>query len=201
MEYFKYQYSGSMGKVWNLFTDLNEVSVEEKLGNSRKNISYSHTLEIVKSAMGGNALSKDDFCLKAYEYKCNENDGFARIKDCEKYLNIVDTSGDSDDSCRTGFGDIAETKLRSIEDAFDDFESMVDFEKSLNVLYSIQKDYIVEKGIDVVEMLLSSLKGIPTAVNDMASLVLEDPFLRDILESLCGRSEGMLEQRLLMSPL
>lgn len=196
MKYFKYQYQGSMGEVWGLFSQLATVSNEELCRDRRCN--FSHTSEIVSSAMNGN-LPKDveEFDLRAYEIKCSSVDEIEMSKLRKKYLTIIDTvNGDEEDP--VGYGEISsnDMRLRSIENAFAFLEDNDEFERCLLELYNLRSDYIVDKGVDPVELLKSSLKGIPEAVKSMSEIVSADKVLGSIVETLCENSTYTLQARL-----
>lgn len=199
MNYFDYQTYGTLGRVWSLFSELGQLSEEESLGRTRRSCVYSHTLEIVNAALNG-SLSTDSenldaFDLAAYEFRCAQNDKINKIKGTEKVLNIVDSVGDDEES--VGFGDISDRKLRSVEESFEILEGMESFEANLMALYNIRDKYIRDKGIDVVGILASSLKGIPEAVSQIKTLVAENSRLRELIVSLCeDGGDGALMSRL-----
>lgn len=199
MNYFNYQPEGTLGRVWSLFAGLDRISEEEKLCKSRRSCAYSHTLEIVNAAMNGSLSTEDadveEFNLEAYEFRCRENDTKNKIKQTEKLLYIVDSTGEDDES--VGFGDISERKLKSVEESFEILESLTSFESNLLKLYNIRSEYIRDRGVDVVGVLSSSLKGIPDAVSQIKELIGENSRLRDLVVSLCeDGSEGLLMSRL-----
>lgn len=196
MHYFKYQNNQQMSKIWSLFRDLGETSDGVK---NAYGMDYSHTLDIVKSALGGSiSLSKEDiqsFNLQAYEYTCHENEKDGRRKKAAKLLNIVDVDS-SDDDIRVGYGEVSSRSLASIEDSFDEVMSSNNFEDNIKALYGIRTKYIVEKGIDVVSVLSCSLKGIPEAVAELKT-IMTDSVLGEIITSLCEDSrDGELLRRL-----
>ncbi|MGV3076448.1 hypothetical protein ACEE21_15325 [Clostridium baratii] len=201
MKYFKHQYSESFGEIWELFSDLANLSKEEVISqNSRRE--FGHTMEIINSAMNKKldnreCFNLDSFDLRAYEAECRKKDEIKLNVSRKKYLTIVDTVNGNDDNV-VGYGEISmnDTRLKSIEDAFALFDENDEFERCLSELYNIRKDYIITKGVDPVEMLLNSLKGIPEAVTLMAELVLEDLPLRQIIEGLCSNSKNTLQLRL-----
>lgn len=193
MKYFKHQYSGSLGEVWSLFSGLSNI---QDVDPSSRRCDYSHTIDIIKSAMNGN-IHSDDFNLQAYEIKCSQVDEKTKGKQRDKYLSIVDAVNGKDENV-VGYGEISinDGRLKSIEDAFELLEDNDEFEKCLAEFFNIRKDYIVEKGIDIVEMLSSSLEGIPEAVHKISELVLEDSSLRRIVEVLCASSSNNLRVKL-----
>lgn len=199
MNYFDYQSSDTLGRVWSLFAGLDRISEEEKLGKTRRSCAYSHTLEIVNAAMSG-SLSTDDesidaFNLEAYEFKCAENDKINKVKQAEKILYIVDNVGEDEEN--VGFGDISDRKLKSVEESFELLEEMASFESNLLKLYNIRSEYIRERGIDVVSILSSSLKGIPDAVTQIRELISENSGLEELVVSLCqDGGDGALMSRL-----
>ena len=195
MNYFKYQYSDSLGEVWSLFSGLASLSKEEIMGTNRV-CDYSHTTEIISSAMNGH-LHQDNFDLKAYEIKCSQNDDIEYGKARDRLLSIVDTVNGKDE-VTVGYGEISsnDKRLRSMEDAFELLEDSDEFEKCLAELFNIRKDYIIEKGVDPVEMLVNSLDGIPEAVKNMKDLVLSDNVLKHIVEVLCENGVNALQSRL-----
>lgn len=199
MRYFDYQHSGTLGRVWCLFAGLNDITEEQQLGKSRYSCEYAHTLEIVNAALSG-ALSTTsesirNFNLQAYEYACKENDNINQIKSADKLLFIVDDTGE--DNERVGFGDIQERKLKPDKDCFSEVFDSAEFETNLLLLLDIRDKYIREKGVDVVGVLKSSLKGIPEAVKQMQNLVSDNNSLRELIVSLCeSGQEGALMGRL-----
>lgn len=201
MKYFKHQYSESFGEIWGLFSDLASLSKEEILNKSGRS-EFSHTIEIINSAMNKKLDNRegfdlDTFDLRAYEAECRKKDDIKLNDSRKKFLTIVDTVNGSDNDV-VGYGEISinDNRLKSIEDAFALFDENDEFERCLSELYNIRKDYIVTKGVDPVEMLINSLKGIPEAVSLMAELVLEDLSLKQIVEGLCSNSKNTLQLRL-----
>lgn len=197
MKFFRYQYSGSLGEVWSLFSGLSNLSKEWNI-NKNSRWDYSHTTEIINSAMNGNLIGNlKDFDLKAYEIACAKTDEIELGSQRKKYLTIVDTVN-GDEESTAGYGEISsnDRRLRSIEDAFEALDNSDEFEKCLCELYSIRKNYIVDKGIDPVEMLLNSLKGVPEAVSSIHDLVQDDLSLRSIVQSLCENGGNSLQYRL-----
>lgn len=197
MKYFNYQYADSFGKVWGLFSELSSISrVGEDARNSRWD--YSHTTEIVNSAMNGNLPSDcTEFDLKAYEIACAKNDEIELSETRKKYLTIVDNINSKEETT-VGYGQISlnDKRLKFVEEAFAELDNNDEFEKCLCELYNIRKTYIVERGIDPVEMLANSLKGIPEAVSSMSELFSSDTTLREIVEVLCENSSNDLQIRL-----
>lgn len=201
MKYFKYVDTGSMGRVWSLFAELADETEEEKLGKAYYNVQYAHTLEIVNAAMRGSLPTDDDslnsFNLRAYECKCRENDNNDQRKQAEKLLYIVDDLGEEENG--VGYGDISEKRVSlNLQDLdFAEIDDLAAFEDSLSVLYNLRKQYITEEGVDVISILLNSLRGIPDAVSSMKKLVLRDSVLRDLVLDLCECSrDGALIERL-----
>lgn len=194
MKYFKYKYNGNMGDIWNLFSGLAHAS-EEELDDKTKRWDYRHTDEIINSAMNGN-IDYEEFDLRLYEMKCCSSDSIINNRKRDKFLSIVDTSSVED--CRVEYGQISmnDDRLKSIQEEFEMLENDDEFEKYLCELYNIRDVYIVEKGIDPVEMFVNSLKGIPEAVNTMSKIVLDDIKLKDIVSVLCENSSHNLEARL-----
>ena len=195
MNYFKYQYSGSFGHIWGLFSELSNLSKTEVM-NSNKKYDFSHTTEIISSAMSG-SLCFEDFNLRAYEYTCKTTDDIKQSDKRKQELVIVDTVN-GDDETPVGYGEISsnDIRLRVIDEAIDLLEADDEFERCLAELYNIRKDYIVEKGVDVVEMLSNSLKGIPEAVSFIRDIVSQDSNLKQLVESLCETGSDRLQGRL-----
>lgn len=198
MKYFNYQYADSLGEVWSLFSGLSALSQGECKQSSRWD--YSHTTEIISSAMNGNLpKNHEDFDLKAYEIACSKTDEIELSNMRKKYLSIIDTVN-GDDEATVGYGEISSNDKRlqdtDVEDAFAMFEDNEAFEKCLSDLYNIRKDYIVEEGVDLVEMLLNSLKGIPEAISNIAELCVKDEVLKGLVEVLCENSANSLQVRL-----
>lgn len=199
MNYFTYQQNGTVGRVWSLLSGLGELSEEEILGTSNGNLQYEHSLEIIRSGLNNTLRTDDDslrdFNLSAYEHTCRVNDKNTKRKQVEKLLYIVDNFGEEDTS--VGFGDISERKLKSIEDSFELIESLSSFESNLKQLCNIRKDYISVKGIDPVNLIKSSLKGIPEAVKELKRIVKEDSSLGELILDLCEEgADGVLLSRL-----
>ena len=199
MNYFNYQAKGTLGLVWSLFSGLDDMTEEDRLDKSYRRCSYGHTLEIVNAALNG-SLSLEDpegFNLKAYEFKCQDNDAINLQKSVEKFLYIVDSTNDDDSDGRVGFGEISDRKLESKEEAYDLLECSEAFEENLKRLYNIRSEYIRCKGFDPARLLMNSLKGIPEAVKEVTTIVKSNKVLGEIFVSLCEDSvEGNLIQRL-----
>lgn len=201
MNYFDYQPRKSLGSVWALCSGLAEIPESEKLNASKRSVSYEHTLELVNSALNG-TVSTDvenilDFNLKAYEYVCSKNDGINHVKEAEKTLYIVDDVSTEDHESQAGFGDISERKLKVSENEYDSVYNLVSFDKEINRLLYIRQQYISTAGVDLVQLMLNALKGIPDSISDLKQVVLDNPNLSDMVSVLCeGGMDGLLIERL-----
>ena len=196
MNYFKYQYQDSLGEIWGLFSGLANLSRGEVL-NKNKRWDYSHTSEIISSAMNGNLpKNHEDFDLRSYEIACARTDEIELSKSKKKYLTIVDKINGSDDA--VGYGEISsnDSRLKVVNDALELFEDNEEFECCLSQLYNLREDYIIERGVDPAVMLYNSLKGIPEAVSSIVELVSEDLVLKHIIEVLCETGKDCLQSRL-----
>lgn len=197
MNYFEHQNQKPMSKIWSLFVSLSTMTPEQ-ITRIYENSDYSHTLEIVRSALNGSidltdeAISK--FNLGAYEWKCRENEKTGKRKRAKKELLIVDFDNSDEDS-RAGFGEISSRKLSSVDDSFEEIMNNDEFESNLRELLNIRTKYIIEHNVDVVSVLLSALKGIPEAVASLKSLM-ADSKLSELIVGLCNSSGGDLIQRL-----
>ena len=178
-----------MSKVWTLFKDLKNMTPQQ-IENLYANSDYSHTLEIVSAALSGAIPLTDDavrdFNLQAYEYKCKENEKNGNFKRAKEVLNIVEF-GNSDDDIKVGYGDISDRKLQVIEDSFEEIMSSETFESNIRELFGIRSKYIVEHGIDPVNALINSLKGIPEAIAEIKQLM-SDMIIKDLIVALCEDS-------------
>ena len=197
MKYFKHQYSESLGEIWSLFSDLASLSKEEEVVSKGNRGEFGHTVEIINSAMNKKldnreGFNLETFDLRAYEAECRKKDEIKLNDLRKKYLTIVDTVNGNDDTNTVGYGEISmnDTRLKSMEDAYAVLEDNDEFETYLAKLYTLRKEYIVGKGIDPVEMLINSLKGIPEAVSLMTELISVDLPLKQIIEGLCSNSSN-----------
>lgn len=197
MKYFKHQYSESLGEIWSLFSDLASLSKEEEVVSKGSRGEFGHTVEIINSAMNKKldnreGFNLETFDLRAYEAECRKKDEIKLNDLRKKYLTIVDTVNGNDDTNTVGYGEISmnDTRLKSMEDAYAVLEDNDEFETYLAKLYTLRKEYIVGKGIDPVEMLINSLKGIPEAVSLMTELISVDLPLKQIIEGLCSNSSN-----------
>lgn len=189
MNYFSYQPSVPMGRIWSLFTKLGELSEEECLGKSAYSCEYAHTLEIVNAALSGTIPTSDEdlreFDLLAYELQCKKNDKINLSHQVEKCLFIVDSNESSDKEDRVGYGDVSSRKLKTVEEAFESIENISSFEANINQLLDIRKDYMTSEGIDLLSIVVNSLKGIPEATAKLAELVKVNVNLKELITSLC----------------
>lgn len=190
-----------MGRVWGLFTKLGELSEEECLGKSAYSCEYAHTLEIVNAAMSGTIPTSDEdlenFDLLAYELQCKKNDKINLAHQVDKCLFIVDATESSDKEDRVGYGDVSSRRLKTVEEAFENIENISSFESNINQLLNIRKDYMVSEGIDLLSIVINSLKGIPEATTRLADLVKENLNLKELITSLCEDGpENILLDRL-----
>jgi hypothetical protein len=191
MKYYKYQQKQSFSKIWQLFQGLDEMTPEQ-IENMYEGSDYSHTLDIVKAALNGSIPLTDEavreFSLQAYEYKCKENDKNGRFNRAKEVVNIVEFDS-SDDDLKVGYGEISDRKLKPKEDAFEELMNSRAFEENIRQLYNIRTKYIVEYGVDLISVLISSLKGIPEAVLEIKKLLTVDVNIKDLIVSLCEDSQ------------
>lgn len=198
MNYFKYQYQNSLGKIWPLFKGL-QGAADECLERNKSGFwcDYGHTLEILRSAMNGNLRVPDsedaEFDLRLYEFACQKTDNITRKKSYQKILTIVDTQ-ERDDK-EVGYGEVSMNKLCIQEDLFDEVEQSESFERGFNELLEVRSEYIVKKGIDPVELLRNAIRGIPSAITGIQRLC--DEKMKRVVVSLCEQgSQGLLQSRL-----
>lgn len=183
MNYFNYQPQCPMGQVWSLFTDLRNAGERQLVSDYDE---YGHSLDIIKAAISGN-ISEVDFNLSAYETQCYLNDKKDFYNKLDKVLYIVDNATSDSEDLRVNYGEISSnsSKLKSQKDPYVDIEDMSTFESNLNELLGLRNSIIAVKGVDIVELLKNSLKGIPDAIKELSIIVKEDTSnLSCILSSL-----------------
>lgn len=184
MNYFDYKPSGkSLGSIWGLFSELSEIDV------NTPNDSYSHTLDIVNSALRGN-IDKEKFCLQAYECACNRTDKIQKYSKVEKELNIVDDSILDEDTARKVYGCVRESQLPKAKDLYAEIDDLESFEKNLDTLLGLREAYIKTKGIDIICLVKNVLKGRPQAKNLLRGILEEDNNLACIIRELMESSSS-----------
>lgn len=181
-----------MSEIWALFRDMGRAPQQGSLVELPE---YSHTLDIIKAALSGTisltSESVSNFNLAAYEYKCRENDTNNKFEKAKKEVHIVEFDNSEDDN-KVGYGDISDRKLRYADDAFEQVSRDDEFEANLRELINYRDKYIVERGIDLVSVMIGALKGIPVAVNELKNLVSLDEKISSIVTCLCGNSNDTL---------
>lgn len=191
MNYFKYQCQSSLGKVWPLFKELRNAGKESIEGRQSE---FGHTSEILNSAINGNIYS-ENFNLRAYEYRCSENDKNMEYKTSSKFLAVIDADELERNPKSKSYTVLSET-LGEEEEKFLDLEEDSDFVNNLNGLLSLQKDLIINEGIDPISVLKNAISGVPSAIVTLRSIANDD--VKDIIYSLCevgkGRLQSYLEQ-------
>ncbi len=196
MNYFKYQPQGQMGEIWSLFADLRDAQVEclEKK-DSINRCEYSHTYQILSSAMNGTIFDLERFNLREYEYACQERDKIIAYNKSKKELSIVDDELSEDGDAKKSPNTINVSKLKRFEEAFQLVIENEDFENCLRELLNIREDYVEEKGFDPILMLKNALMGIPDAVKGLREV--KDKRFQELVSSLCELGgEGTLMLRL-----
>lgn len=178
-----------MGQIWEMFSDLINAGERQLVSEYDE---YTHTLDIIKAAMSGN-VSNESFNLDAYETQCALNDKKDFYNKLDKVLYIVDTStGTESEDLRVGYGEISANKLKSKEDPYEGIEDMEAFETNISILIGIRSTYLATKGIDIVELLRNSLKGIPEAVSTLRNLVQKDTSnISELLSSLLESGDAL----------
>lgn len=197
MRYFNYQ-CGQVGCVWNMFKELGTIPDRDRDPNDFSRCLYGHTLETMGSLMNrlesGGELDSEDFCLRAYEIKCQINDGKQQIEDAKKVLAIIsDPSSEDADATRASFGQITETQVsrraeKTHMDMFDAIENDDEFFRCMNSLYNINKSYITDQGTDLVLLLKSALSGIPSAINRLQEVLSSNTEVNSLISELCESS-------------
>lgn len=197
MKYFKYQFQGSMGPIWALFSDLEKAGQETyEKKDSWNRCDYGHTLEIIRSAMNGNIFdgfgSNESFNLKNYEFACQKQDKVDKNNDRDKLDYIVELDSSED---KAGYKEVDSNTIRIEEDGFVSIEANEIFEKSLLELSTMRFEYIVNEGIDPIELLRNALRGIPDAIKALQKL--NDENFKSLVASLCENGEsGLLLKKL-----
>lgn len=193
MRYFKYQCGDQMGSVWSMFKELADISEFDRNPQERGRCLYGHTMETLDSLMHkaerGVNLTSEEFCLRAYELQCQRNDDTQQMIDADKCLAIIDEADEKEDQ-RLGYGQVSSRNLKTYEELYDEVDNSDVFDRYMSTLYSVNKVYITEQGVDIIVMLKSALKGIPMAVEGLTSLINKDSRLRSIVYGLCDSSEN-----------
>lgn len=194
MRYFNYQ-CGQAGCVWNMFKELGSIPDRDRDPNDYSRCLYGHTLETMGSLMhkfeSGVELDPDDFSLRAYEIKCQINDAKQQIEDAKDLLAIIDDQESEDkEVTRASFGQITETQLarksaKTYMNMYDTVEDNDEFFRCMMSLYNINKVYITEQGTDLVMLLKSALRGIPSAIEHLASVLSSNLEIKGIISELC----------------
>lgn len=202
MRYFNYQ-CGQVGCIWQMFRDLGSIPEKDRDPSDYSRCLYGHTLETMSSLQtklkSGQDLDPDEFCLRAYELKCQKNDSMQQIEDAKTTLAIIDDPGSEDvEVRRASFGQITEMQLarRAMKTHTDMYESVEDedeFFRCMASLYNINKTYITDQGTDLVLLLKSALKGIPSAVDCLTKVLSSSAEIKTIISELCEvSSDGAL---------
>jgi len=199
MNYFQHNNYRQAGRVWSLFTEL--ANAEKFYTGRDSSYAFSHTVDIVHAAFSG-SISLDqesirEFNLSAYEYGCYKNDNIEKRSPNNKELFIVDEYGDTDSDKRVGFGDISVRKL-SIKDDY--LEKVMDsdaFDSSLALLLGLREEVIIEYGVDIVEALKASLRGVKKAISTIQDISEKNVKIKELVSTLCSTGErGMLYNKL-----
>lgn len=195
MNYFKHNNYRQAGRVWSLFTEL--ANAEKYYKDENSSLAFSHTVDIVNAAFSGSiALDMESlrsFNLQAYEYGCYKNDNIVKRSNVAKELFIVDEYGDTESVERIGFGDISARKLSIKDDFLDRILDSDAFDSSLSLLLGLRDDVIINHGVDIVQALKESLKGVKSAVKAIQVVVDKDERIKDLISTLCstGGSEKL----------
>lgn len=205
MKYFAYKPSKTIGKVFRLFDKLGDLSEGEIL--KQESLRYTHTCDIIASALNGNIdLSDDkirDFNLAGYEYKCTKTSKLAEKNNTKKELFIVPDVTVDEEATKTSFGDVSERRLHSVNKAEELFDKVLDeesFYQNLDALYSIRTPYIVEKGVDIVNLLYSAITGVKDADKLLSEYTKKDSNLNEIINGVClSEKHDLLVGRLKVS--
>lgn len=193
MRYFDYQNNAEMGRVWGLFSGLANLTKNDKMGVNRT-VEYGHTIEIIKSALNNNFALDEEFSLAHYERTCIKHDGYGINSSGTTMLAIVDSINGEDE--RVNYGEISCNQLPSKEDPYRELEDKDEFERCLKQLCDLRGLYQIQLGIDPVETLKNSLKGVPEAVTSLVTLISEDIQLKEIISFLCENGSNILQERL-----
>lgn len=182
MRYFKYQYSKSLGNIWQLFSDLKDAQQEVlKMKDSFNKCDYSHTDQIISSAMNGN-LKYEEFHLKSYEMACQINENATKFNKSFKEMSIVDDVPDGSKEAPRKINTVSIGKFGVYENNFDELFKADDFEKDVQALLNLRWDYLSSEGFDPVVVLRNSLKGVPEALKILEGI--KDEKLKSLYSSL-----------------
>lgn len=187
MNYFNYMPDSKkhMGKVWNLFESMSTEEIERG--------SYEYSLDIVKAALNGRIAlegeESENFHLREYTAGCKRNTRLTNRANAKKELFIAD-SFTEDENEKIGFGDVSERVLKDIDVLFDTLIDDETFEQCLINLMGIRNEYIVKRGIDLVEIIRGSIKQMAVSMKELSSLVKDDPRIGAIVDGLFGTGHG-----------
>lgn len=190
MNYFTYQYEGSLGRVWSLFNKMGS-SLEE---GSSKPKNYEHTYDIVKAAMRGSIRLDDynleNFNLDAYERGCLNYDELNKYHDAEKVKFLVDEGDEEAVEGHIKFDQYPMRKIERLDEGIDDVDDACTFEDSFKELMRMRKFYIVKSGVDIVRLLLNTLKGVPEVRAKLLAIVNSNEKVKELIGVLCETCQG-----------
>lgn len=146
-------------EVWSLFTEMNK--------NPNKNVPYAY--EIVRAGLLGRIDLGSPFHLEAYCKTVESNLALAEFTESKKLLHFKN-GVDSDGNEIKSWGTVSLEKASLVARMEDKFEVILNSEEldfAVRQISSLNEEFIINEGINVVEVLKNAVRGIPSAVEKL----------------------------------
>ena len=143
-------------EVWALFTDMNK--------NPSKSVQY--TCEILKAGLLGRIDLSSPFSMEAYCRTIDANLKLVEYQGSKKLLRIQEDSA-LDEINGLKWGNVTLSRASLVTRMKDQFEEILDSDElkfAVSQISSLNEEFIINEGINVVEVLKNAVRGIPSAV-------------------------------------
>ena len=154
--------------------------------NPDKKISYAS--EIIDAGLNGRIDFNREFNIDAYEAKIRKNEKLL-INSKAKKESFIDFSGADDfDEVRSKGGikvDLLDiSTVEEVKDAFEEVLLSEELKYSVEAIKSLNEEFIVDYGTDLVFCLKRAVQGIPHAVRELKEICDNFPVVSDMIKTI-----------------
>ena len=134
-----------------------------------KNTTVDFAYDIVNAGMEGRIDLNRDFNLAGYCYKIKSTNEMY-VKPTKQKKETFISADDSDYEGTAQKGGVQLNKIKKLEESFDEIEDNSELIYAINTIQSLQKDFLIQEGINLKVLITRAIEGVPTAIKNLKIL-------------------------------
>lgn len=163
-----------------------------------KSCGIENTLEIIDAALTGRIDFERDFNLYAYDKRVTTFGSMTEVsqkaRHGEHYINFDRTdsaqdSGERGDGLNIDTVSFSSMRTHTASDVFSQIEEEAEIKSAAEFIKDINKDYIVDEGVDLVQLIHNALDAFPQAIEKLKEICSSNSVVGEQIELLLGSGQ------------